>query len=231
MKFLLRQLGLVFILLASSGVYAVNPVPGWYGGLMLGVSQTPNIIFPVIDYPSILPYPDAKLAYRIFGDFGLYGGYRYCHFRGELQFLINNNHYNYLEYGPFIVYTPTSSTTLRMKGQTTTAAFMLNGFYDIYTPDTETSFVPYVGIGFGYAEVKNNVKFYYNNIVVPNSILSRSSSATAAQGIVGLSYFLDDFASFGLDYRYFTTDKVQPFNQRLIINSINLSFTGGFDAS
>ena len=36
----------------------------------------------------------------------------------------------------------------------------------------------------------------------------QTSSTPAAQGVIGLSYFADEFAWFGIDFRYLTTQKI-----------------------
>ena len=65
---------------------------------------------------------------------------------------------------------------------------------------------------------------------VKNSTLTQTSSTPAAQGIIGLSYFADEFAWFGIDFRYLTTQKIAQFsNARVNISSVNLSVNGTFD--
>lgn len=224
----LKLLGLTSLFLAPGALYAINPVQGWYGGILLGVSYSPKMNIAVS--PPLLGLPTtANLSYSVFGDIAGEVGYRFCQYRAELELLFNNNPYNQLRYDTFTISSPKTSTDLRMKGQTNTGAVMVNGFYDFLTFGGTTSFVPYLGLGVGYAYISNTAKFYFDNTLIPNTNYSKTSSAPAAQGIIGLSYFLDDYTAFGLDYRYFSTKTVSPFTSRQVINSINIGFSGAFD--
>ena len=258
MKQSFKWLGLATLLLAQGASYAVNPPKGWYGGLLLGASYTPNLSHT---YTSPLLGAPVKvtLTRSLFGNIALDGGYRLEQFRVEGEFIFNGNPYKELKIGQFTInsasgkLSPTSPSGkakgLQLKGQTYTAALMANGFFDFFIPGTETSFVPYLGAGIGYARIYNNVKFYEHSLAIPDSNISSVANAPALQGIIGLSYFLDDFAAFGLDFRYLTTKSVSQFNakkppisaaqqdlvtmpsSRLQLASINLTFSGSFDCA
>ena len=47
--------------------------------------------------------------------------------------------------------------------------------------------------------------------------------------IVGVGYFVDDFTSIGLDFRYLATKSIEPFNSRNEIASLNVTLNGSFD--
>ena len=209
--------------------FAINPVPGLYAGLILGGSFAPTVLFNYIS-PITLKPAQGNLKYSVFGNLGGQVGYRINQYRIEGEVFFNSDPYKSLQSGPIKILSSSSSPGYRLKGQTNTAAIMLNGYYDFISTGDDCKFVPYVGAGIGYAYLKNNIKFYYNNIVVPNSILSKSVNSPAVQGIAGVSYFVDDFANFALDVRYFTSKNVQAFsNTRTQFATVNLSVNGSFD--
>ena len=258
MKQYVKLLGLSILLLANEGTYAVNPPQGWYAGLIIGPSYTPNLSHT---YNGLLTGTPTKvtLTHTPFGNIAIDAGYRMTGLRLEGEFLFNGNPYKQLKVGSFVINnasgnlsptTPTGmSKGLQLKGQTYTAALFGNVFYDFFTPGAETSYVPYIGAGIGYARVYNGIKFYEHSLVIPGSNLSSTANAPAVQGIIGLSYFLDDFASFGLDFRYLTTKSFDQFHSkklnasygelalqsqptsRLQLASVNLTFTGSFDCA
>lgn len=217
------------LLLVHGSALAVNPVPGWYGGVMLGATYVPSTDLSFIHPLTITPVT-GNLSYSVLGNIAGQVGYRmFNHYRVEGELLFNYNPYNSLEIGSLIITSPKSSKTLRMRGQTTTAAFMINGFYDFLTLGEESYFAPYAGIGIGYAQVKNSVKFYYNNHYIHGTNVSETATTPAAQFVLGLSYFMDDYTTIGMDYRYFTTKSIQPYDSRLQLNSINITLNGSFD--
>ncbi|TIE93034.1 hypothetical protein DI028_15555 [Legionella pneumophila] len=104
----------------------------------------------------------------------------------------------------------------------------------MYQAGGDGSFVPYLGLGLGYGTVRSNFKLYnvnYNNSQVPIFESKESSSAAMAQGILGISYFLDDFAAFGLDFRYLATSRVDSLDASLRIPTVNVSFIYALDSS
>jgi len=230
------KIGLISLLLGSSA-YAANPVQGWYAGIMLGGSYAPSVsgnlyipaypLAPGISIPA-LSIP-AKLKYGGYGNIAGQLVYRFFdHYRVEGELVGNKNPYKRLTIGSVVITAPKSSTTLRMKGGTTTGAFLVNGFYDFFTPGADSAFSPYLGVGVGYAHVSDTLKFYYNNVYISGSRYKASSNAAAAQGIIGAGYFLDDFTWFGLDFRYLTSKKIPATDARLQVASINLLFNGTF---
>ena len=230
------KIGLMSLLLGSS-VYAANPVQGWYAGIMLGGSYAPSVsgnlyspaypLAPGIAIPAFtIP---AKLKYGGYGNIGGQLGYRFFdHFRVEGELMGNKNPYKKLTIGTDVITAPNSSTTLRMKGGTTTGAFLVNGFYDFFTPSADSAFSTYVGLGVGYANVSDTLKFYYNNVYISGSRFKASTNSAVAQGIIGMGYFLDDFTWFGLDFRYLTSKRIPATDSPLQVASINLLFNGTF---
>tara|TARA_Y100000588_G_scaffold225620_1_gene239514 strand:- start:53 stop:784 length:732 start_codon:yes stop_codon:yes gene_type:complete len=233
---------LVPLLLVSSSLYAANPVDGLYAGINLGGSYTPKgqITFqrPLITSQQCgastsTPHPPcttstANLSYEAFGNIGGQIGYRLGKFRVEIEPFFNYNPYNDVQVDNTTIGSRKDFIGLRMKGNTSTAAVMLNGIYDLYSEGSESSLFPYVGAGIGYAHISNDIKFFCNN----QSVCSETKNTTskpAAQGIVGVGYFMDDFTWFGLDYRFFITQEVDFINKRQEVHSINLTFAGSLN--
>ncbi len=228
MKQIVKLTSLV-LMLANTCTHALNPVPGWYAGLVLGGSYEPVVNF---DVPAT-PYTTAttgSLSHNVLGNIGGQLGYRCNNLRVEIEGLYNNNPLNVLTIGDLKIESPSSSSGLRIQGDTNTGAGFINGFYDFYSPDSSSNLVPYIGLGAGYAYVKSQVQFYYADTLVGSGNLNDSTSSMVGQGIIGLSYFLDDFTFFGLDFRYITSSKILPrTNQRFQLYTANITANGAFD--
>jgi hypothetical protein len=232
--------------------YALNPIQGWYGGVFLGGNYSPNISRTVpYPFPGELYDQPVKetLSYSILGDIGGQIGYRACNFRAEGEFLYNYIPYNGLNIGPiFLTGTSTSGTTtpiyqngnitagkLQFQGSTSTYAWFLNGYYDLFYNNYTDSMVPFVGGGIGYGLFQNWIQFLYENNDLSNANVTKNSSALVYQGIIGLNYFLDDYTAFGLDARYITgTDTTvttyrSSFKITPTIVTLNVSFNGSFN--
>ena len=123
-----------------------------------------------------------KLGYT--GDLAF--GYRYHNIRGELaaQYIANNIS---------SLYNPAYAFT---SGNFKTLDGMLNIYYDFNNP---TWINPYLGLGIGYAYVKENRATAANGA----NTYSGSVTALAGQGIAGLGFRLNDTWTFLLDYRRF----------------------------
>ncbi|HBI21924.1 MAG TPA: hypothetical protein DDY37_04980, partial [Legionella sp.] len=225
---------LVALLLANGSSYALNPVQGWYGGVLIGVNYTPSSnfsrerTFPFISttepYTKQAPlrasFASNHLEYSTMGAVGGQLGYRCGKYRLEGQFLYNNSPYRSLRgtvTGPegqqtsFSIYAPSTSTGFRIEGSTDSGLGMLNGFYDFLPSDPRSNVAPYIGLGVGYAYFSNNLRVYYNEVNIDAARVKESISSPAGQAILGVSYFLDDFASFALDVRYFTSTAKSTF--------------------
>lgn len=222
--------GLLLFTLTHGASWALHPVQGWYGGILLGANYTPSTNFSFPSNPSGLPVSGA-LNYGLMGDIGGQFGYRVNNFRMEGQFFYNNSPYKSLELNGVTIFAPSVNTTgYRVEGSTDLGAVMFNGYYDFFTDDTSKSLIPYVGVGVGYAYVSNKFNLYYQEVAIDNAQIKSHVSTAAGEVIVGASYFLDDFTFFGLDARYFTTvTKSSPLDARAQVYSLNLSFNGAFN--
>lgn len=219
----------ISLLLMNGMAFAVNPVQGFYGGVFLGPSYSPSVTIQFTSPYAALPLTaNPTITHSISGNIGGQIGYRYCHFRGELEFVYNNGPYKSLQLGSITLNKASKwNTDLAMKGETNTVALLVNGFYDFYTPGQTVFLSPYAGLGIGYAYVRDSVSFFYNNQMLSGSNLTQNSTVPAGQGILGLGYFLDDYTFFGLDVRYLTTSNTQS-GTHMQSASLNLTFNGTF---
>lgn len=228
----------ILLSLLSAASFAANPVNGWYAGIILGGSYAPKANF-TIPVPATLNTTicsafggcptgiNGSLSFDGYGNIGGQIGIRTNQLRFEFEPLVNYNPYDKLTIGPITLESPKSSDGLRMKGDTTTAALMVNGFYDFYRSDC--NLVPYVGAGLGVAYVNNNFRLLFNNQTLQITKVKEHQTTAAVQGIVGASYFMDDYTWFGLDYRYITTQNIDILDNRVQIHTVNLSFSGMFN--
>jgi opacity protein-like surface antigen len=253
MKWLKSILTVFF--LSGSIANALNPVPGWYAGVMAGVSKPPAINFSVV-HPVQAFSGDSVLTYSVLGQTGIQAGYRVNRFRVEGEFFFNQNPYKHLEInGVNIPNSGSTATTIQQlsiqsktvpnpltfKGYTNTYGLMLNGFYDFYIPEYTENFVPYAGVGIGYEQVQNNLTFLNNETVPPFNVRSQVFFTEifnnfAGQAIAGMSYYLTNYTSFSLDFRYLSSTRtIEPdsdrntFQTRPQLYSINLIFNAAFD--
>jgi len=256
-KSILKTSLAIFMALTNSA-YALNPVQGWYGGIFIGGSYSPAIDFSVVDFTQFFstttPLPSSaipltkvsgSLKYSGFGNIGGQFGYRMDQFRLEGEFVYNSSPYHEITIGDYTFVAKKSGKGFRYNGNTNTAALFFNGFWDIYCLWPQSNAVPYLGLGIGYSNIQDTFKLYYEGTQVTNGktthktqlLDKQTSSANLAigQAIAGLSYFMDDYTTFGLDFRYFQTTKKTYTNPLINVNtsassaSINLIFNGMFD--
>lgn len=233
----------LFSLIYGTTVNAVNPPRGWYGGVFLGPTMTNKITYP---FKSPLTGADetGSMKYNVLGNIGVDLGYRINKFRVEGEFFYNASPYDELTIGSVVIphtsgtdapasasTTPPTIEDLGMKGHTYTSALLINGFYDLFSHAEGSFWAPYVGVGIGYAHIVNNIKFYDNDVAIGGSMTSSEVNKPAAQAILGINYFVDDFASFGIDFRYFATQKLEHLETGLRIASVNFTVAGSFDCA
>ncbi len=238
-------------LLLNTASYALDPVQGFYGGVFIGGSLSSGVTFNLTKPTSQSVLINGKLSYSPYGNGGGELGYRINQFRVESELFYNYSPYKSITLVGHKYTSRKSGSGFRYKGQTGTGAIMINGIFDAFFVGEDSDLVPYVGLGIGYARVQNSIKFYCNNVnigtqniafinndkscaLTPNpngadSNLKVSTSAGAAQGILGISYYMDDYVMFGLDVRQFSTRNIKEFNHKVQFTTLNLSFNGAFD--
>lgn len=235
----MKKLGLLALLLTNASAYALNPVQGWYGGILLGINYTPstNFVIPAtftsILTPIVVPADGtATLKYGTMGQIAGQVGYRCGKYRVEAQLGYNNSPVKSLTIDDTTITIPSNNKYFTSSANTNTGYGMINGYYDFLPTDPNSNIAPFLGLGIGYASTTNevNVAFWYNNFNFQTLNVSEKTTSPAGQIMLGTSYFMDDFSTLALDLRYFTTStKATVTNARVEVVSLNITFNGAFD--
>lgn len=251
MKQLIR-LGMLSPLLVNTSIFAMNPIQGFYGGLLAEVSHGPSNA-PVYFIEDNQLFNGTVKYSPVSGGAGIMIGYKYLHFRAEGEFL-----YNRISTGPVTVgtctiqnkdvLTPTGVCTagtydhfqeqaLGYSGYSTAMYGLVNMLWDFYSENSGNYVAPYLGVGIGGASIKNNNNFV-NTTNQSSNGQTISSSGPAIQGILGISYYMDDFTWASADYRYLTANRKanNDYNigenlpsQKYTLNTINFTINFSFD--
>lgn len=223
------------LLLMNSSAFSANPVLGWYGGFIAGVSRVPNVSNIIYVDPNLALTANAALSYKVLGGGGGQIGYRWEKFRVEGEVLYNVNYFNQLQLTnlsvggiplPDVTFKNSTRTSQpRITGSTYFVAGMFNAFYDFYTRGSDSEWSPYLGLGLGYATAKSHMNFPCN--IAQHQLcslleVSDSSSAAMGQGIIGVSYWADDFTAVALDFRYMTTNKINLSDNNISSNQYKI---------
>ncbi|KTC90930.1 outer membrane beta-barrel protein [Fluoribacter dumoffii] len=233
------KFGFILGLVASSNAFSADPVEGLYLGLLGQLSHAPNTNF---NFNLNGTTYDGSLKLSVVGGgVGTSLGYKIKNFRLEGEFLFNINNYGSLTVGSCTLISPSvlgpngtcpteiEESGLGFNGYTMGFYGLFNTFYDFLSSDPNVNFVPYLGVGLGGALLKNHALFHSNNQCISlnscSPIISEtfdsSSNGFAIQGIVGFSYYLDDFTTLGLDFRYLSTVNFNKNNSTTSSNSNN----------
>jgi len=209
---------------------AINPVRGL-------TFLDPNNLrtLPITDtrFRQLLYFPflKATLNHSIGGDFGAQLGYRLCNFRFEGELLLNTAPISNLRIGGVTIGNHvTPINPFRINGNSFLAGGLFNAFYDFYDEENDPTWVPYLGLGIGYGHVNNRTTFsvpYLFDAGLEFKV-THTQSAPIGQGIIGISYYYSDYLSFGLDYRYVTTNTIKELNSRISTNTLNFNFNYWF---
>jgi len=239
----LIKLSLVSVLALSNSVFALNPVQGLYGGLIGEVSGGPSS-HPIRFTRDNMDFVGDVKYNTLGGGGGAVLGYRIQKFRVEGEILYNRIAYDTLTVGSCIIQSPNVLTpigvcpqdafqkdALGFNGSSSAIYGLFNGYFDFVTYESDNYIVPYVGLGIGGAKVKNSRNFVNTNTLASRGNSNTSTSA-AVQGILGISFYLDDFTWAGMDYRYLTTNSLEDFgNKRYAVNTLNFNLNFSFDNS
>lgn len=198
---MIKRYVISILLLIQAPAHALNPVPGWYGGIFLGVTKAASSTLtfePPIRFvgPNVsISAESVNLNRSVLGDVGGQIGYRFCdRYRIEGEILYNNNPFSNLKvnnitlsntYAPSANTVPPnsikynnveSSSDAHIQGDVNTGAFMLNAYYDFFTTNNDgySSVVPFVGVGIGYTYVQNSLQFYRR--LNPNNLSETETS-------------------------------------------------------
>ena len=177
-------LALAVAALGMSGVAQADDYKGWYLGARAGATwldDTSSSIAGVIN----------KVEYDRGPALSGSVGYDFGQFRLEGEIAYRKNDVD--------KYTRSGTALGGAAGDVSSLAFMVNALYDI---DTGTALTPYIGGGLGIARVSAN-GVTATGLGFTNS---DDDNKFAYQGIVGLSYQLNEAVALTADYRYFATE-------------------------
>ena len=195
------------LLCVSTLNFASTPVSGPYmrafGGFAFTTANNVNI--------NSFTNPSYKRGY----DFGGQLGYKSGPIRYEFEGTYTHNKVS------SFLFAGVKQTSV--SGTSTSSSLLLNLYYDF--EDLNMSLAPYVGVGFGYAIVKNIL----NSIVPSISSFSQTDSLFAYKAQVGLNYNYSENIGTDLGYQYFSTKNSRKFNKQFQTHLINLCFTYRFD--
>jgi opacity protein-like surface antigen len=238
------QISILSSALLSTQVLAINPIQGIYGGLMAEVSHGPSNAKLIFHRDGLIF--NGTVGYSVLsGGAGGFLGYKYKHFRVEGELLYNRTSTGPLKVGTCTIQstniiTPTGACppgeydhfkadALGYSGSSNATYGMINGFYDFFADNIDTYIAPYIGIGIGTARIKDS-----NNLVNTHTLNSVGktvhANGSAYEGILGLSYYMDDFTSASVDYRYLSTKSLPSLgNKSYTLNAINFTINFAFD--
>lgn len=140
---------------------------------------------------------------------------------------------------------------LAYSGSSAVTYGLFNVYFDFFSPESYQT-VPYVGIGIGKAQIRNFNDFINTNIgsspsTYPDGTVNPNASeglshghtvtvtTTAVQGILGVSYYMDDFTWAGMDLRYTTTPALTQISdasaakKSYALTSLNFNINFAFD--
>lgn len=185
-KLMLASVATASVVLTSS-VLADNcatTTHPWYAGVLGGVSWTK-------DFSGSANAVDVNANFNTGSVWGVQVGHNFNpNWTAEAQYLYFHSPVNKVKVS--------GTEQAGSRGNLTTQALMLNGFYNFVGLNAKVT--PYVGVGAGMANVKANGRTDSDSAVV-----NSSDNVFAYQAIVGAKYSLNDAWSLGLDYRYFRT--------------------------
>ncbi len=87
-----------------------------------------------------------------------------------------------------------------VEGDVSVLSFMVNGYYDIHTPNF--SLVPYLGVGIGGASIDAHIIAPF---LAPSQVVDDSATVFAYQFMAGFGWNVSPSITLTADYRYFAT--------------------------
>jgi outer membrane protein W len=235
-------------------VFALNPVQGFYFGLLGGISHGPSNA-PIAFREDGQAFKGTVGYSIVGGGGGIMLGYKYSHLRGEAELLVNRFSTGPVTVGTCIIenedigatsglcpegtYDHFKSKALGYSGNSTAMYGLVNGIWDFFSSEGQGSSgaAPYLGFGLGMSSVKNgssfvNTKTQYSHGQTP------TSTGPAYQGILGISYYMDDYTWCSMDFRYLSTNIKAETNHDINLNlpsrnyaiqTLNFTFNAAFD--
>lgn len=229
----ITKLAMASLLIANAANVVASPMNGWYAGLMVGATLSPNINNTFYNpYYSFTPTVtganiNSEIKYKSGINGGAQLGYRYCNFRFEGEFLYVHSKWKSWAFGNNFFNNTETLALPKLNAYTQFGAGIFNVYYEFYDPDSDPVFAPYLGLGLGYGHGENRIRFERQTWHTPVET-KFTQKAPLGQIILGLAYYQTDYISYGLDYRFITTSTIKGFDARIKNNSINLSFNYTF---
>ena len=240
----LIKLSFISGLIVNGYVFAADPVQGFYLGLQGEISHAPTNQFSFTANQVL--YSGQITMQPVGAGAGASIGYKIQKFRLEGELLVNTNSYNQAQIGSCTLISPNllgprgscpdfiRNNGLGFKGSTTGAYGLFNVFYDFLSSNPDNNVVPYFGLGLGFAQLKNTVQIENNQYVNAGSYIPIATKTTstktgvALQGVLGVNFYIDDFVTIGMDYRYLSAAKssnstttTTSGNSQYAINTLN----------
>ncbi len=217
------KISLLLSSLFALNAHAVIPVEGLYYNFSIGGYYQPKL--KQIALPAVSGVTDAASTPDLTNNFGGQGafgfGYRfYKRYRIETQIFGNGfNPKALILNGSKIA--PTTDT--KLKGTMYNIGGLINAYVDFFPSARQdgSAYSPYFGLGFGIAYAHTELLF--NSSSSTTTTNSGNKSVKVAQGIVGISYWADDFTTVALEYRLQDYGKLTALNASPRSHSINIT--------
>lgn len=223
---------IVASLISPSWAYAHDEGIGsdkFYIGLSGGLGKV-RTIKSNRDFPLILKSPAilttdinaTKLTFKGSKQFAASIGCQHENLRSEVE--ISGINANYKKFSQDAIYfLPVDN----LSGKVKVSSVLLNFYYDIHP---NSSITPYIGVGTGYAKIKNilfhsGLGEYVNGTFteLPTFKASIKEKLPVYQGILGIKFNLTNHIAITSDYRMFgSIRKMKAFNSRLVNHSANV---------
>ncbi len=184
MKRMIAVLALVFI---ATSAHAADK--GMYVSGNVGLSLVPEVDLNIVGFPTFASV-NLDAGFIIGGALG----YNFGAFRaeGEISYRTNDTDDGTTVFLPGAV---------PVGGDISALSFMVNGFYDLHSPNSPL--VPYLGVGLGFANIAADVTA---PSLSPLAIVDDNATVAAIQLMAGLGYNINPTTTLTFDYRYFATD-------------------------
>jgi opacity protein-like surface antigen len=237
MKKISLLLGLIAPFVYTTSFGEINLVNGVYYGMTVGGQYMTDFKdAPIPAIPTIPITPTQGIYSNQIGvTAGFQVGYRFFdryRVEGEIQYARTKISSVKSTTNVIIAATPTAS----LDGSNQNFGFLFNGYIDLITHQkhSDSLTAPYIGLGIGYTGMKTGTNI--NQSTTPGAtgpllatIGQGQQSILMYQGILGLSHFLDDFTSIGVDYRYQSFGTIKVYNDKGHAHnfSITLNFAYG----